>query len=134
VRRFEDPIRRAYLRLARGLLARDDGDIGRASRDLGFIGPSDDPAPMVAILHVVCEPLERDAPYDPRDYDIVERGTRVAQLAIAHRVFRSPGHRVFLLRALVGLDAYLRALGSVRNWHRLFGEVVAAIPAEGTRG
>ena len=28
------------------------------------------------------------------------------------------------LRALVGLDAYLKAFGTVRNWHRLFREIV----------
>jgi hypothetical protein len=48
----------------------------------------------------------------------------VTQLAIAHRLFRAPGHQVFLLRALVGVDAYLKVLGTTRNWHRRFGALV----------
>ena len=80
------------------------------------------------MMHIVCEPLERDAPFDPRAYDVMERTMRVTQLAVAHRLFRTPGHQVFLFRALVGLDAYLKALGTVRNWHRLFRDLVAAIP------
>jgi predicted unusual protein kinase regulating ubiquinone biosynthesis (AarF/ABC1/UbiB family) len=131
VRVFEPEIRAGYLALARALLAHDDRAIAAASRALGFIGPGVDPAPLVRVLHIVCEPLERDAPFDPRAYDVMERATRVTQLAVEHRLFRTPGHQVFLFRALVGLDAYLKALGTVRNWHRLFGDVVAAIPDGG---
>jgi predicted unusual protein kinase regulating ubiquinone biosynthesis (AarF/ABC1/UbiB family) len=127
---FEPPIRRAYVRLARGLLVRDDREIGAAAVALGFVAPDGDPAPLVRMLHITCEPLERDAPFDPRSYDVVERGTQVTQLALEHRLFRTPGHHVFVFRALVGLDAYLKALGTVRNWHRLFRGVVDAIPAE----
>ncbi|HLK12997.1 MAG TPA: AarF/ABC1/UbiB kinase family protein [Candidatus Binatia bacterium] len=128
VRIFEPAIRRAYLRLARGLLARDDAEIGAACVALGFV--HGDPAPLVAIMHIVCEPLERDERYDPRDYDLVARGEQVAHVALAHRVFRTPGHHVFLVRALMGLDGYLKALGTVRNWHRIFRDVVAAVPAD----
>jgi hypothetical protein len=52
----------------------------------------------------------------------------VTQLAVAHRLFRTPGHQVLLFRALVGLDAYLKELGTGRNWHRLFRRVVDAVP------
>jgi predicted unusual protein kinase regulating ubiquinone biosynthesis (AarF/ABC1/UbiB family) len=129
VRVFEPPIRRAYLRLARGLLAHDDGEIGAACRDLGFLGPKDDPAPLVRIVHIVSEPLERDAPFDPQDYDLMERAAQVTQVAFAHRVFRAPGHQVFMFRALLGGDAYLKALGTVRNWHRIFRATVEAAGA-----
>ncbi len=128
VRIFEPDIRRAYLALARALLAYDDTAIAAAGVALGFVGPKDDPAPLVSMMHIVCEPLERDAPFDPRRYDVVERAGRVTQLALEHRLFRTPGHQVFLFRALVGLDAYLKALGTVRNWHRLFRAIVDAIP------
>ena len=124
VRLFEPEIRRGYLRLAEALLGRDDAGIAAACAALGFIGPHDDPAPMVKIMHVACEPLERDLRFDPRDYDLLARGAQMAEIALAHRIFRAPGHRVFLLRALVGLDAYLKAFGTVRNWHRLFREIV----------
>src|SRR5579884_795321 len=129
VRIFEPAVRRGYLRLARGLLAHDDAEIGAACVALGFA--RDDPAPLVAIMHIICEPLERDAPFDPRDYDLVARGEQVAHVALAHRVLRAPGHHVFLVRALMGLDGYLKACGTVRNWHRIFRDVVAAVPTAG---
>jgi predicted unusual protein kinase regulating ubiquinone biosynthesis (AarF/ABC1/UbiB family) len=129
VRIFEPAIRQGYLRLARGLLAHDDAEIGAACVALGFA--ADDPAPLVAIMHIICEPLERDACFDPRDYDVVGRGEQVAHVALAHRVFRTPGHHVFLVRALMGLDGYLKACGTVRNWHRIFRDVVAAVPTAG---
>jgi predicted unusual protein kinase regulating ubiquinone biosynthesis (AarF/ABC1/UbiB family) len=126
VRIFEPAIRLGYLRLARGLLAHDDAEIGAASLDLGLA--KDDPAPMVAMLHVLCEPLERDVPFDPAAFDVVARGMQITEIALAHRVFHAPGHPVFLLRALMGLDGYLKGLGAVLNWHRIFRDVVLAIP------
>jgi predicted unusual protein kinase regulating ubiquinone biosynthesis (AarF/ABC1/UbiB family) len=126
VRVFEPSIRRGYLRLARGLLAHDDAEIGAASLDLGLA--KDDPAPVVAMLHVLCEPLERDAPFDPAAFDVVARGMQITEIALANRVFHAPGHPVFLLRALMGLDGYLKGLGAVLNWHRIFRDVVSAIP------
>jgi predicted unusual protein kinase regulating ubiquinone biosynthesis (AarF/ABC1/UbiB family) len=133
VRLFEPEIREGYLRLGRGLLAHDDGEIGAACAVLGFIGPDDDPAPFVQVMHIVCEPLEHDVVFDPRDYDLMERATRVTQVALAHRLFRAPGHQVFLLRTLVGVDAYLKALGTCRNWHRLFRSIVERIPPRPAR-
>jgi predicted unusual protein kinase regulating ubiquinone biosynthesis (AarF/ABC1/UbiB family) len=126
VRVFEPAIRQGYLRLARALLARDDAEIGAACLDLGFA--KDDPAPLVAMVHVLCEPLERDAPFDPQAYDVIERGMQITELALANRIFHAPGHPVFLFRALMGLDGYLKGLGAVLNWHRLFRDVVSAIP------
>jgi predicted unusual protein kinase regulating ubiquinone biosynthesis (AarF/ABC1/UbiB family) len=127
VRVFEPEIRLGYLQLARGLLARDDREIGAATIALGFIAPDADPGPLVRMMHIVCEPLERDGPFDPRSYDVMERAGQVTQLALEHRLFRTPGHQVFLFRALVGADAYLKALGPVRNWHRLFREIVDSL-------
>src|SRR5262249_37539076 len=101
-------IRRGYLRLAHALLAHDDAEIGAASLDLGLA--KDDPAPMVAMLHVLCEPLERDAPFDPAAFDVVARGMQITEIAFANRVFHAPGHPVLLLRALMGLDGYLTGL------------------------
>jgi predicted unusual protein kinase regulating ubiquinone biosynthesis (AarF/ABC1/UbiB family) len=126
VRFFEPEIRRAYLRLARGLLAHDDAEIGTACLELGLA--RDDPAPLVAMMHIICEPLERDVPFDPRTYDVMARGMQVTELALAHRIFHAPAHPVFLGRALMGLDGTLRSLGAVLNWHRIFADVVSAIP------
>ena len=129
VRVFEPAIRSAYVELARGLLAHDDRRIGAAGVALGFVPAGADPAPLVRMMHIVCEPLELDELFDPRTYDVMQRAGQVTQLAVTHRLFRTPGHQVFLFRALVGLDAYLKALGTVRNWHRLFRRVVDAIPS-----
>jgi predicted unusual protein kinase regulating ubiquinone biosynthesis (AarF/ABC1/UbiB family) len=125
VRVFEPSIRLGYLRLARGLLAHDDAEIGAACLDLRLA--KDDPAPLVAMMHVLCEPLEHDAPYDPQAYDVVARGMQLTEIALAHRVFHTPGHPVFLMRALMGLDGYLKGLGAVLNWHRIFRDVVSKI-------
>ena len=133
VRVFEPPIHAGYRQLAHALLAGDDAEIGAACVALGLVRAGDDPAPLVRVMHVICEPLERDAPFDPRAYDLLQRGAEVTQMAVEHRLFRTPGHQVFLLRALVGLDAYLKALGTVRNWHRLFREVTAAATSATSR-
>ena len=130
VRRFEPAIRRAYVRLAGGLLAHDDREIGAALVELGFVAAAGDLTPLVEMIHIICEPLERDAPYDPRAFDVMARAGQVAQVALAHRVFNAPAHQVFLLRALLGADAYLKALGTVRNWHRLLRAQVEALPRE----
>jgi predicted unusual protein kinase regulating ubiquinone biosynthesis (AarF/ABC1/UbiB family) len=130
VRRFEPAIRRAYVRLAGGLLAHDDREIGAALVELGFVAAAGDLTPLVEMIHIICEPLERDAPYDPRAFDVMARAGQVAQVALAHRVFNAPAHQVFLLRALLGADAYLKALGTVRNWHRLLQAQVEALPRE----
>ena len=49
---------------------------------------------------------------------------QVASLALEHRVFKAPNHRVFLVRALMGLDAYLKQLGTVTNWRRHFAAAI----------
>src|SRR5207248_8597626 len=130
---FRPPILAGYRQLAHALLAGDDAEIGAACLALGLVRAGDDPAPLVRVMHVICEPLERDAPFDPRAYDLLQRGAEVTRVAVEHRLFRTPGHQVFLLRALVGLDAYLKALGTVRNWHRLFREVTAAATSATSR-
>ena len=131
VRVFEPRVRLGYLRMSRGLLAGDDAAAGAAAADLGFIQHGDDPAPFVELLRVVCEPILVDRPYDPRDYDVMERGLRASQITLSHGLYRAPGHQVFLLRALLGLDGCLRTFGTVRNWHRLFRDIVDAVPNGG---
>ncbi len=133
VRFFEPEVRLGYLRVARGLLAGDDAAAGAAATDLGFVERGDDPAPFIEILRIVCEPVLVDRPYDPRDYDVMERGLRASQIKLSHRLYKAPGHQVFFLRALVGLDGYLRTFGTVRNWHRLFRDIVDAVPEVGGR-
>lgn len=126
IRVFPDEIRAAYLALARAMIDHDDAAAGRACVALGFIDPADDPDPVLRMLKTILGPaIDADAPFDPKTYDSVERGMRVATIALENRVFKAPGHRVFLLRALVGLDSYLQQLGTVTNYRRLFTECIA---------
>jgi len=128
IRIFPEPIRKAYHRLAKAILAWDETVMADCFVRLGFLGQGDDPAPMVRIMKIIFEPVLRDRRYDPRDYNSIEKGMEIAGIGLEHRLFREPGHRVFLSRALLGLDAYLKQLGTVTNWHREFKACVDAVP------
>ena len=128
IRIFPEPIRKAYHRLAKAILAWDETAMAECFVRLGFLGPDDAPAPMVRIMKIIFEPVLRDRKYDPRDYNSIEKGMEIAGIGIEHRLFREPGHRVFLSRALLGLDAYLKQLGTVTNWHREFKACVEQVP------
>jgi len=125
IRIFPPEVRAAYLRLGRGLIDRDRAAAGHALVQLGFIDEGDDPEPMVDVFDVIFEPAYQDRDYDPREYNSVERAMSAAALKLENRMFNSPAHSVFLMRALVGLDSYLQQFGTVTNYHRLFAECVA---------
>jgi len=120
IRLFSPPLRRAYHDFAKAILSGNEDDLADCYLRLGYLNPGDDPRPMHEIVGIVFEPVRFDGDFNPRTYDSVERGMRVANIAMEHRLFNSPNHRVFLVRALVGLDAYLKQLGTVRNWRREF--------------
>jgi len=120
IRIFPEPIRAAYHALAAAILRRDRAAMADSFVRLGFLDRGDDPDPMIQIMDVIFEPVLVDRPYDPRQYISLERGMEVAQIGFEHRLFKTPGHRVFLARALIGLDSYLKQLGTVTNWHRIF--------------
>jgi predicted unusual protein kinase regulating ubiquinone biosynthesis (AarF/ABC1/UbiB family) len=124
IRIFPEPIRRAYRDLAAAILDRDARATADACVRLGFLDRGDDPQPMVRIMEVIFEPVLVDKRYDPREYDSLQRGMEIATIGLEHRLFKAPGHRVFLTRALIGLDAYLKQLGTVANWHRVFKDCV----------
>ncbi len=126
IRIFPEPIRKAYLELAAALLRNDEQKMAQCFLVLDFLDPDQDPAPMIRIMRIIFEPVLVDRPFNPRDYNVVERGIEVARIAIEHRIFKDPGHRVFLVRALVGLDTYLKQAGTVANWHREFRACVEA--------
>ena len=126
IRTFPDALRLAYLDLCRGLLAGKDEAVADACVRLGFLGEGDDPAPLLGILRVLLEPVLVDREYAPGEYRSIERAMSAAQVALEHRLFRAPGHRVFLLRALVGLESWVKQLGTVANWRRLLEEEVTA--------
>jgi len=127
IRIFPERIRKTYHRLARAILAHDRKSMAECLVRLEYIDPEDDPEPMIRIMDIIFEPVRVDRRYDPREYNTVERGMQVAGIALEHRIFKDPGHRVFLARALMGLDAYLKQFGTVTNWHREFKRCVERV-------
>ena len=133
IRVFPDNIRTAYHGLAHAILAGDRKTMADCFVALDYLDPGDDPEPMSRIMDIIFEPVLRDREYDPRHYKSVDRGMEVASIAVEHRIFKEPGHRVFLLRALMGLDAHLKQFGTVTNWHREFKRCVERMPVTGGR-
>jgi predicted unusual protein kinase regulating ubiquinone biosynthesis (AarF/ABC1/UbiB family) len=128
VRVFPEPIRAAYLELGRAVLDDDEAAMGDVFLRLGFLDRGDDPAPLVAIMRLVFEPVRHDEPFDPREYRSMDRAMEAASIGFEHRIFKTPGHRVFLVRALIGLESYVQQFGTVTNWHRIFRECVERAP------
>jgi len=126
IRIFPARIRKAYLGMAVAMLDDDEDEMAKHLVRLGFIGKDDDPAPMIHMMQIFCEPILQDRDFNPREYDSMEKTMEIAQIGFENRMFRAPGHRLFLGRALVGLDSYLKQLGTVANFHRLFVECVEA--------
>ena len=124
VRFFPDEIRAGYRRLTQAVLARDEKIMARCFLELGYLDPGDDPEPLVRILYLIFEPVLEDRPYDPRDFHAAERAREVTNISLRHRIFKTPGHRLFLVRALLGLESYVQQFGTVTNWHRIFVSVV----------
>jgi predicted unusual protein kinase regulating ubiquinone biosynthesis (AarF/ABC1/UbiB family) len=120
VRVFPEEIRRGYLMLAKAILERDEKAMARCFVLLGYLDPGDDPAPLVRVMYIIFEPVLEDRVYDPRDFDSVGKTMEVTAIGLENRIFNAPGHRLFLVRALLGLDSYVHQFGTVTNWHRLF--------------
>jgi len=126
IRVLPDELRRAYVDFARALLDGDEIGLTDACRRLGFLGENDAAGPFLEILRNLFEPVLVDDDYDPAGYRSIDKAMQAAQLAVEHRLFRAPGHRVFLMRALVGLESYVKQLGTVTNWRRIFAQEIRA--------
>jgi predicted unusual protein kinase regulating ubiquinone biosynthesis (AarF/ABC1/UbiB family) len=124
VRVFPEKIRKSYHDLAKAILARDEKTMARCFVLLGFLNPGADPAPLVRVMYIIFEPVLEDRPYDPRDFDSVSKTMEITTIGLENRIFNAPGHRLFLVRALLGLDSYIHQFGTVTNWHRLFRECI----------
>jgi predicted unusual protein kinase regulating ubiquinone biosynthesis (AarF/ABC1/UbiB family) len=129
VRLFPDEIRKGYHTLAKAILERDEQTMARCFLVLGYLDPGDDPAPLVRIMYIIFEPVLEDRVYDPHDFHSVEKTMEVTAIGLENRIFNAPGHRLFLVRALLGLDSYVQQFGTVTNWHRLFRECVESVKA-----
>jgi predicted unusual protein kinase regulating ubiquinone biosynthesis (AarF/ABC1/UbiB family) len=130
IRIFPETIRKAYYRLGKALLADDRDTLAECFVQLEYLDPGDKPEPMIEIMKLIFEPVLTDRRWDPREYNSLDRGMQVATIAFENRIFKDPGHRVFLFRALMGLDAYLKQLGTVTNWHREFKRCIERIPSD----
>ncbi|HKA56818.1 MAG TPA: AarF/UbiB family protein [Candidatus Binatia bacterium] len=120
VRVFPEEIRKGYHTLAQAILARDEKTMARCFVLLGYLDPGVDPAPLVRIMYSMFEPVLEDQVFDPRDFDSVGKTMEITAIGLENRIFNAPGHRLFLVRALLGLDSYVHQFGTVTNWHRLF--------------
>lgn len=124
VRVFPEEIRKGYCTLAKAILERDEETMARCFVLLGYLDPGDDPAPLVRIMYIIFEPVLEDRVSDPRDFDSVGKTMEITAIGLENRIFNAPGHRLFLVRALLGLDSYVHQFGTVTNWHRLFRECI----------
>jgi predicted unusual protein kinase regulating ubiquinone biosynthesis (AarF/ABC1/UbiB family) len=124
VRVFPEEIRRGYLTLAKAILARDEKTMGQCFVQLGYLDPGQDPAPLARVMYIMFEGVIDDRDFDPRDFDSVAKTMEITTIGLENRIFNAPGHRLFLVRALLGLDGYIHQFGTVTNWHRLFRKCV----------
>jgi aarF domain-containing kinase len=124
VRVFPEEVRKGYCALAKAILERDEETMARCFVLLGYLDPGDDPAPLVRIMYIIFEPVLEDRVSDPRDFDSVGKTMEITAIGLENRIFNAPGHRLFLVRALLGLDSYVHQFGTVTNWHRLFRESI----------
>jgi len=129
IRIFPDPIRRAYHQLAKAILAGDKAKMADAFVGLGFLDRGADAEPFIRMMRLMFAPVLEDKVYNPRNFKTVETAMEMATIGFENRLFKAPGHRVFLARALVGLDAYVKQFGTVTNWHREFKRAVDRVPA-----
>ncbi|MGH7906610.1 MAG: ABC1 kinase family protein, partial [Candidatus Binataceae bacterium] len=124
IRRFSEPLRRASLMLAHGLLDRDDRMIGNAMVKLGYLDRDQDPKPMVRVVYTLFEQLLIDHSYDPNEYDSMAKVAEVGEMALKYKLYKSPPHSVLMMRALIGLDGIVKGLAIPENYRTLFRESV----------
>ncbi|HJU10598.1 MAG TPA: AarF/ABC1/UbiB kinase family protein [Candidatus Binataceae bacterium] len=124
VRHFSETVRKASLQLAEAIIEHDDRALGAALLRLGYIDREQDRAPMVQIIYILFEPVITDRLYHPDEYDAVAKAATVGELAFEHKLYKSPRHSIFLLRALIGLDGIMKGLGVKMNYCALFRECV----------
>ncbi|NOT55371.1 MAG: AarF/ABC1/UbiB kinase family protein [Deltaproteobacteria bacterium] len=127
VRVFPEEIRKGYLTLAKAILDRDEPTMARCFDTLGYIDPGVDPSPLVKIMYLIFEPVLEDRDYDPHEFDSAKKTMEITSIGIENRIFNAPGHRLFLVRALWGLDSYTHQFRTITNWHRIFRKCVEGV-------
>jgi predicted unusual protein kinase regulating ubiquinone biosynthesis (AarF/ABC1/UbiB family) len=128
IRRFPEPVRKANLQVARAIVNGDDTTLAAGMLKLGYLDREQDPAPMVNVIHILFEPMMTDRDFDPLAYDAVAKASKVGEIALGNRLYKSPAHSVFLIRALIGLEGITRGLAVKTNYHRIFKRCIERIP------
>jgi predicted unusual protein kinase regulating ubiquinone biosynthesis (AarF/ABC1/UbiB family) len=124
VRHFSENVRSSSLQLAQAIVAGDDRNLASALVKLGYIDRGENPAPMIRIIYLLFEPVMIDRVYHPNEYDAVGKAATVGEIAFEHKLYKSPRHSIFLLRALIGLDGVMKGLGARLNYCAMFRECV----------
>jgi len=124
VRRFSEPVRKGYLQVSKAILDEDDKSLAAGMAKLGYIDRADDPAPMVQVMRILFEPMYTDGEFDPASYDTVKKAQQVGELALENKLYKSPDHSVFLLRALVGLEGIITRLAVKDDYRSIFARCV----------
>ena len=124
VRRFSEPMRKGYLQVAKAIIDEDDKALAAGMVKLGYIDRAQDPAPMLQVMRILFEPMYTKGEFDPASYDTVKKAQQVGELALENKLYKSPDHSVFLLRALVGLEGIITRLGVKENYRSIFERCV----------
>jgi len=124
IRNFSQPVREGYLQVAKAIIDDDDKSLAAGLVKLGYIDRKQDPAPMIKVIHILFEPMYTKGPFDPADYDTVKKAQQVGEMALEHKLYKSPDHSVFLIRALVGLEGIITALGVTDDYRSIFSKCV----------
>ena len=124
VKRFSEPVRKGYLQVSKAIIDDDDKALASGLVKLGYIDRAQDPKPMLKVIHILFEPMFTRGEFDPTSYDTVKKAQQVGELALENKLYKSPDHSVFLLRALVGLEGIIMRLGVKDDYRSIFERCV----------
>jgi ubiquinone biosynthesis protein len=124
IRRFSEPVRKGYLQVSQAILDEDDKALAAGLVKLGYIDRAQDPKPMLKVIRILFEPMYTRGGFDPTSYDTVKKAQQVGELALENKLYKSPDHSVFLLRALVGLEGIIMRLAVKDDYRSIFERCV----------
>jgi predicted unusual protein kinase regulating ubiquinone biosynthesis (AarF/ABC1/UbiB family) len=124
IRQFTEPVRKAYLQVAKAIVDDNDKSLAAGLVKLGFMDRDKPPKPMLQVIHILFEPMYTRGEFDPVSYDTVKKAQQVGEIALEHKLYKSPDHSVFLLRALVGLEGIITRLGVKEDYRSIFARCV----------
>lgn len=124
VRRFTEAVRKGYLQVSKAIIDDDDKSLAAGLVKLGYLDRAQDPGPMLKVIHILFEPMYTRGEFDPTTYDTVTKAQQVGELALENKLYKSPDHSVFLLRALVGLEGIMMRLGVKDDYRSIFEQCV----------